>query len=130
MERPEYEVPQERGCDMTEKESRSIRKKNGGRRPGAGRPFGVPNKLTRPLKELAALHSEDCIAVLDELRDHAEAEQVRLQAANSLLDRAYGRPRQELDLTRNEELRIFIDGKETRDRTVLPALEDHSREEG
>ena len=56
-----------------EKESRAVGG-IGGRRPGAGRPLGSPNKLTRPLKELAALHSETCIAVLVELLDHAETE--------------------------------------------------------
>ena len=92
---------------MTEKESRSI-KSSGGRRPGAGRPLGSPNKLTRPLKELAALHSEDCIAVLVELRDHAEAEAVRLQAASALLDRAYGRPRQEVDVNEGKHLTVIV----------------------
>ena len=80
----------------SEKESNSI-KLRGGRRPGAGRPRGVPNKLSRPLRELAALHTEDCIAVLVQLRDRAEAEHVRLAAANALLDRGHGRPRQEID---------------------------------
>jgi hypothetical protein len=113
-----------------EKESRSI-KGIGGRRPGAGRPLGSPNKLTRPLKELAALHSEDCIAVLVELRDHAEAEQVRLAAANSLLDRGHGRPSQALAVTQNEGLRVYVYGKPVGAvRDVQPALEDHSREEG
>jgi len=54
-----------------EKESRAVGGIRG-RRPGAG----SPNKLTRPRKELAALHSETCIAVLVELRDHAETETV------------------------------------------------------
>ena len=61
-----------------EKESNSI-KPRGGRRPGAGRPLGAPNKLTRPLKELAALHSEDCIAVPVSFGTTPRAEQVRLQ---------------------------------------------------
>ena len=112
-----------------EKESNSI-KPRGGRRPGAGRPPGVPNRLTRPLRELAALHSEDCIAVLVQLRDHAEAEQVRLQAANALLDRGHGRPRQELDVTQNKGLRVIVYGPQSGPvLDVQPVLEDHSQEE-
>jgi len=110
-----------------EKESATF-KQRGGRRPGAGRPLGVPNKLTRPLRELAALHSEDCIAVLVQLRDHAEAEQVRLAAANSLLDRGHGKPRQEIDLRDDNRITVIVDRGHAVD--VPPALEDHSREEG
>ena len=112
-----------------EKESKEI-KHRGGQRPGAGRPLGAPNKLTRPLKELAALESEGCIAVLVQLRDHAEAEQVRLAAANSLLDRGHGRPRQEVDVTQNEGLRVFVYGRPTPALDVPPSLEDLSRAEG
>ncbi len=90
-----------------EKESASF-KSRGGKRPGAERPLGSPNKLTRPLKELAALHSEDCIAVLVELRDHAETEQVRLAAANALLDRRHGRPRQEIDVNDEGHVTIIV----------------------
>ncbi len=112
---------------MIEKESKEI-KSRGGRRPGAGRPVGSPNKLTRPLRELAALHSEDCIDVLVELRDHAEAEQVRLAAANALLDRGHGRPRQEIDMNAGQSLTVIVNrGSHVLD--VQPALEDHSREE-
>ena len=113
-----------------EKESNII-KSRGGRRPGAGRPLGSPNKLTRPLKELAALHSEDCIAVLVELRDHAEAEQVRLAAANALLDRGHGRPRQEIDV--NDEGHVTIIVQRSTPPPVLevrPALEHHAQEGG
>ena len=111
-----------------EKESASI-KQRGGRRPGAGRPVGSPNKLTRPLKELAALHTEDCIAVLVQLRDHAEAEQVRLAAANALLDRGHGRPRQEVDVNDEGRVTIIVRGREPVP-DVRPALEHHSQEEG
>jgi hypothetical protein len=111
-----------------EKESNST-KPRGGRRPGAGRPLGAPNKLTRPLRELAASHSEDCIAVLVELRDHAEAEQVRLAAATALLDRGHGKPRQEVDVTQNQGLRVFVYGKPSPVLHVQPALTDHSTDE-
>ena len=111
----------------SEKESRTIGQV-GGRRPGAGRPLGSPNKLTRPLKELAALHSEDCIAVLVELRDHAESEQVRLAAANALLDRGHGKPRQEIDLSEDNKLTIIVNrlGQAVE---VLPAIADQSSDE-
>lgn len=112
---------------MNEKESPAISKR-GGRRPGAGRPFGVPNKLTRPLKELAAMHSQDCIAVLVELRDHAEAEQVRLAAANSLLDRGHGRPRQEIDVNDRGNLTVIVQ-RNLPPLAILPAITDHSTDE-
>lgn len=107
-----------------EKES-NLSNQRGGRRPGAGRPLGVPNKLTRPLRELAALHSEDCIAVLVELRDHAEAEQVRLAAANSLLDRGHGRPRQEIDMNAGQSLTVILN-RGGRALDAQPSITDHS----
>lgn len=110
-----------------EKESSAINNR-GGRRPGAGRPLGSPNKVTRTLKELAALHSEDCIAALVELRDHAKAEQVRLAAANSLLDRGHGKPRQEIDLSDDGKVTVIINrGGNALD--VHPALANHSIDE-
>lgn len=90
-----------------EKESNEI-KRRGGRREGAGRPAGVPNKLTRPVKELAAQYTEDSIYTLVKLRDHAESEQVRLQAANSLLDRGHGKPRQEIDLNDDHKITVIV----------------------
>lgn len=81
-----------------ENNSKSI-KSHGGRRPGAGRPGGSPNKLTRPLKEAAALESEACLQTLVHLRDHSQSDQVRLSAATAILDRGHGRPRQEVNLT-------------------------------
>ncbi len=110
-----------------EKESRAVGG-IGGRRPGAGRPLGSPNKLTRPLKELASRHSADCIAVLVELRDHAEAEQVRLAAANSMLDRGHGRPRQELDVTDRGSLTIIVQ-RNPPPLAILPAITDHATDE-
>ena len=114
---------------MTEKESNVI-KSRGGKRPGAGRPLGAISKLTRPLRELAALHSEDCIAVLVELRDHAEAEQVRLAAANALLDRGHGRPRQEVDVNDDGLVTIIVSPSTKPVLEGWPALEDHSQAGG
>jgi hypothetical protein len=80
----------------------------GGARSGAGRPKGVLNKITRPIKELAASHSEESINTLVYLRDHSKNDQVRLAAARELLDRAHGRPRQEIDMSNDSQVRVFV----------------------
>jgi hypothetical protein len=83
-------------------------KGHGGKRPGAGRPLGSSNRLARPLKEAASMHSEDCLNVLVDLRDHAESEQVRLAAAMAILDRAHGKPRQGIDLAKDEGITVIV----------------------
>ncbi len=76
-----------------------IRKPRGGCRPGAGRPKGVPNVITRPLKELAAQHGPDAIQEVRRLMDKSTNDVVRLAAARELLDRAVGRPAQSVAVT-------------------------------
>ena len=80
---------------------------HGGKRDGAGRPKGALNLIARPVKELAAEQSEASIERLIQLRDHAESEQVRFAAAKELLDRAHGRPRQEIAVEDNS-IRVII----------------------
>src|SRR5688500_11877843 len=112
------------------------RKPVGGKRPGAGRPLGSPNKITRPIKELASDFSESSIAKLVELRDHAESEQVRVQASIAILDRAHGRRRQEIDLTRDNQITVIVNRNSSYETPEgLPnepqrhALEDHSMDD-
>ncbi len=105
-------------------------KKKGGVRPGAGRPRGVPNRATRPVKELAADFSESSILSLVWLRDHATSEQVRLGANIAILDRAHGRPRQEIDLSQDDKIVVIVNRDRPMPPATLPAqpsaLEDHS----
>jgi hypothetical protein len=89
-------------------EIREIRPGRGGSREGAGRPAGAPNKIARPVKALAASYGPASIARLVQLRDGAASEQVRFAAARELLDRAYGRPRQEIDLNGGQSLTIIV----------------------
>ena len=77
----------------------NIRKPRGGCRPGAGRPKGAPNVITRPLKELAAQHGPDASQEVRRLMDKSRNDVVRLAAARELLDRGVGRPAQSVDLT-------------------------------
>lgn len=110
-----------------EKQSSAI-KSHGGKRPGAGRPLGSPNVLTRPLKEAAAEHSESCLAVLLDLRDHALSEQVRLAAAMAILDRAHGKPRQGVDLSKDDKIVVVINRERavTLDDRALPTKPEES----
>lgn len=57
-----------------------------------GRPKGVPNKASGKVKELAQRHGRKAIRALYLLMTKSESETVRLKAAESLLDRAYGKP--------------------------------------
>lgn len=61
-------------------------------RRGPGRPKGAPNKASGKVKELAQRHGKKAIRALYLLMTKSESETVRLKAAESLLDRAYGRP--------------------------------------
>jgi hypothetical protein len=76
---------------------------------------------------------------LVQLRDGAVSEQVRFAAAKELLDRAYGRPRQEIDVNGNNSITVIV---RRHTPTVLdaqpaaslrgepPALMDHSADDG
>lgn len=70
----------------------------GGKRPGAGRPQGRRNKATveqkLTLEELARTHTETALAVLVDIARYGQSEAARVSAANAILDRGYGKPRQ------------------------------------
>jgi hypothetical protein len=94
---------------------------HGGKRVGAGRPQGALNKLTRPVKELAASQGPASIEKLVHLRDSAQSEQVQFAAAKELLDRAYGRTRQDIDVNGDKRVIIVIDTLSERSPCVIPA---------
>lgn len=71
--------------------------KRGGKRDGAGRKRGALNAATINVRELARQHTQTAINALVELVSNAESPQ-RAIAANSLLDRAYGKPKVMNDL--------------------------------
>lgn len=75
----------------------------GGKRPGAGRPAGKPNRDTAAsraaLADLVAGHVETAIATLAQIAKAGESESARVSAATAILDRAYGRPGQAVEIT-------------------------------
>jgi hypothetical protein len=67
--------------------------KRGGRRAGAGRKAGTPNKSTRELKALAGDYTERAVKTLVTVMEDPEAPPAaRVAAADKLLDRGHGRP--------------------------------------
>lgn len=75
-----------------EKKSQAI--KRGGARPGAGRPKGVPNKITADIKALAQVHAPKAMRELARLAEHAESEAARVAAIKELFDRGFGKASQ------------------------------------
>jgi len=70
----------------------------GGKRSGAGRPAGSPNRATVDMKarlsELARTHSLTAIETLATIAESGTSETARIAAACAILDRGYGRPRE------------------------------------
>ncbi len=75
------------------------RKKNGGPRPGSGRPKGRKNAATLEIEAAAKELAGDALAALKSVALKGKSESARVAAATALLDRGYGRPRQALEHT-------------------------------
>ncbi len=56
-----------------------------------GRVKGTPNKSTAEIKALAQQHADKAVARLVYLMEHGSNEAIQASAANSLLDRGYGK---------------------------------------
>ncbi len=79
----------------------------GGKRPGAGRPKGS-TAISAELREAAQEHTQDALAVIVEVMHDNESPQ-RLKAAQLILERGHGAPREEpasVDI-----ISKFVDGK-------------------
>lgn len=86
----------------------------------SGNPGGMTAEVAATLasiKALAAEKSPDAVNALHEIATDGEDERARVQAAVALLDRAFGKPRQELELSGPEGGAVEV---ETRGPAVLP----------
>lgn len=75
----------------------------GGKRAGAGRPAGVPNKITADIKALAQVHAATAITQLATILTTSENDQARIAAAKELLDRGYGKSTQHAEITGKDD---------------------------
>ncbi len=66
----------------------------GGKRPGAGRKKGQVNKATADIKALAQKYTPDALQTLHSIMKASDSDAARVTAANSLIDRGYGKPAQ------------------------------------
>lgn len=86
---------------------------HGGARQGAGRKKGKVGAAKRALAEMARDHAEAALRTLASIHADARAPAAaRVSAATAILDRAYGKPPQSLDL-------ISSDGSMTPKPTVI-----------
>ena len=68
----------------------------GGKRAGAGRPSGKISASAAAIRSLARDFAPEALLVVTEcMRDENQSAGIRLQAANIILERSYGRPRTE-----------------------------------
>lgn len=65
---------------------------------GSGRQKGQVNSQTKEVQRLAKMHGPDAIKKLAYLMENAEDERAKVAAANSILDRAYGKSSQVLGI--------------------------------
>lgn len=74
--------------------------KVGGKRPGAGRPKGVPNKATAEIKAYAQQFTAEAVDVWAKcMRDTEAPWQARVAAAAHIVERGHGKPKQEIEHT-------------------------------
>ena len=90
----------------------------GGKRRGAGRPPGSRTRANRTetmsLAEAARSHSPIALQTLVDICQRGESESARVSAANALLDRGYGRPKDHVELTGKDGAAVAVS-------TELPA---------
>ena len=80
----------------------------GGKRDGAGRPKGAVNKATADIREAAQEYTEQALAVLVEVMTTGDSAAARVAAANSVLDRAHGKPGQSMQLDANVNASVTV----------------------
>ena len=83
---------------------------HGGKRAGAGRKPGAVSKAKRALAEKAKDHAEAALETLVRLMDEGDTDSVKLQAANAILDRGYGKPFQATGEVAPEQAQAAFDG--------------------
>ena len=99
--------------DMKNNQQKSS--EHGGKRRGAGRKAGTPNKVTADIRELAQRYGPESVEELARLAKEAQSEQARVEAIKEILDRAYGKSKQSVDVNATLSLRDLVLGSYRRE---------------
>ncbi len=88
----------------------------GGSKPGerrGGKQVGSRNLATKDaklaLEDLAKEYAPEALKVLAEVMAKSQSDPARVAAANGLLDRGYGKPRQAMEISGDLKLRTMSD---------------------
>ncbi len=76
------------------KNNQSQSNARGGKRPGAGRRKGTPNKATADVKAAAQKYTDEALETLAKIMRDSDADPARVASARELLDRGHGKPAQ------------------------------------
>jgi len=82
---------------------------HGGKREGAGRPKGVISEAKRQIADMAKEHGPTALQTLVDIATTGEGESARVAASNAILDRAYGRPLQSMDVSNSDRTFQTVD---------------------
>lgn len=102
----------------------------GGKREGAGRPKGAPNKATAEIKALAQEYGHKAILSLAQMsglvhgHSPADSETARIAAIKELLDRGYGKSAQAITGADGGKLAVLIEVV-----TGVPRAEDDDEDD-
>jgi hypothetical protein len=99
-------------ASMHQSDEGRIASKRGGLRRSSWKPgqSGNPNGRPKPDVDIAALareHGPKCVQVVVRLLASGD-EKIRLAAAIALLDRGFGRPKQEMDINSNSTIELHL----------------------
>lgn len=104
----------------------------GGARKGAGRKKGSRSAATqeqqKTLSELAKEHSPDALKALVSVMKRGKSDAARVAAANSILDRAYGKPVQAVEHSGTDGDPIKITLAEIQSRTSKAPINSKAAE--
>lgn len=93
----------------------------GGKRDGAGRKPGSPNKIAQDVREIAQNYTDEAFQTLHTIMtDTEEPAAARISAAKEMLERAYGKSPQAINLDAKGTL-IIEDGFADLDEDADPA---------